>query len=67
MFWLLNPGTVIGTQDNVLVPMIAVKWRAKKGQFDVMTERTVRRGHTSSYDCTTKISFLPRYDSEDKV
>ena len=40
MFWLLNPGTVIGTQDNVLVPMSAVQWRASKGQLEVMTGRT---------------------------
>ena len=39
MFWLLHPGAVIGTQTTV-VPMNSVDWRAKKGQFDVMTERT---------------------------
>ena len=36
----LNLGTVIGTQDNVLVPMSAVKWRVKNGQLEVMTGRT---------------------------
>ena len=31
---------IISTQTTVLVPMNSVDWRAKKGQFDVMTERT---------------------------
>ena len=40
MFWLLHPGAVIGTETNVLVSTSAEDWRAKKGQFDVMTVRT---------------------------
>ena len=38
--WQVHPGTVVGTQDNALVPTNAVKWREKKGQLEVMTGRT---------------------------
>ena len=31
MFWLIGPGTVIGTQDNVLALASAMTLRAKKG------------------------------------
>ena len=45
MFWLLHPGAVIGTQTRVPVP---VDWRSKKGQFDVLTERTWPNPETSN-------------------
>ena len=56
MFGLPHPGAVIGTQANVLAPVNSVVWRAKKGQFEVVTERTwpnhewSKRGrHTREY------------------
>ena len=39
MFWPMDPGTAVGTQDNVPGPMGAGTWRAKKGLQEVMTSR----------------------------
>ena len=37
---LMDPGTAIGTQDNVPGPVSARTWRAKKGLLEVMTGKT---------------------------
>ena len=39
VFWL-HPAAVVDTQTSVIVPMNSADWRSKKGQFDVMTEKT---------------------------
>ena len=40
MFWLMDPGTVIGTRDSVPEPTSAMTWRANKGLLGVVTGRT---------------------------
>ena len=40
VFWLMDPGRAIGTQDNVPGPVSAGTWRVKKGLLDVMTSKT---------------------------
>ena len=40
MFWLMDPGTVIGTHNNVPEPTSAMTWRARTGVLEVMTGRT---------------------------
>ena len=52
--WRHSPGAVIGTQTLLLVPVNSVEWRAKKGQFDVLTLRIWSSRESSNRDKYTR-------------
>ena len=52
--WRHSPGAVICTQTRLLVPVNSAEWRAKKGQFDVLTLRIWSSRESSNRDKYTR-------------